>query len=438
MTVPEQPVRRRPLWKKLAVSVTTLLISYAVAEVILTALYIRGDIEPQAIWVHDIKGRRSAVEFDPVLGYRLDTEPTRMMVVSSNGTIESVGVFRGNNVGAPDEDNFSPRRGDNNRKRYVVFGDSFTSGLYMERNWPEVAETLSEQQGTPVELLNFSIDGGGLANWHRVLTEIIVADDYEIDGVVFAVFGSDLSRPLTFWDQVVPGNNQSMLLGRLSPASPESQPDPRPPSSVGRDRLKPLETWQTVSPQIFDQYLSGDRRPSVSRPFRYYLAAKCRAVFDGFLRRPDESRLLLESLQYFPDAELFFFDRRQMVTQVEQALQKKQVPALVVHIPYREVLLTRAGAGSETTAFYLESVGEVWEAQAFAKLIQADYVDGAEAFKGYGVEEIRACWLPLDGHWNQAGAERFAEFVVPILQRWSERQDHKSAGSGKRSGVDSK
>ncbi|GIT31368.1 MAG: hypothetical protein Ct9H300mP1_34140 [Planctomycetaceae bacterium] len=126
-----------------------------------------------------------------------------------------------------------------------------------------------------------------------------------------------------------------------------------------------------------------------------------------FLRRPDESRLLLESLQYFPDAELFFFDRRQMVTQVEQALQKKQVPALVVHIPYREVLLTRAGAGSETTAFYLESVGEFWEAQAFAKLIQADYVDGAEAFKGYGVEEIRACWLPLDGHWNQPGCRAF-------------------------------
>ena len=76
----------------------------------------------------------------------------------------------------------------------------------------------------------------------------------------------------------------------------------------------------------------------MSRPFRYYLAAKCRAVFDGFLRRPDESRLLLESLQYFPDAELFFFDRRQMVPQVEQALQKKQVPALVVHIPYLSLI----------------------------------------------------------------------------------------------------
>ena len=409
MTEPAQRDRRWPLWKKLLVSVATLLISYGVAEAVLTALYMRGDIEPQAIWVHDVKGRRSAVEFDPVLGYRLDTEPTRMMIISSNGTIESVGVFRGNNLGVPDDDDFSPRRGETNRKRYVVFGDSFSSGLYMKRNWPEVAEAISEQQGSPVELLNFSIDG-----------------------VIFAVFGSDLSRPLTFWDQVVPGNNQSMLLGRGPALGAPGQPDPPHQPAVGRDRLRPLETWQVVSPQIFDQYLSGRRRPSVARPFRYYLAGKCRAVMDGFLRRRNNSRLLLENLQFFPDAELFFYDRRQVVAQIERALQKKQVPALVVHIPYREVLLTRAGLGSETTAWYLEAVGEFWETQAFARLIQADYVDGSEAFEDCSVEEIRACWLPLDGHWNQAGAERFAKFVVPVLQKWSERRTGNSDSPGRR------
>ena len=126
------------------------------------------------------------------------------------------------------------------------------------------------------------------------------------------------------------------------------------------------------------------------------------------------------------------FDRRQIVRQVEQALQDKQVPALVVHIPYREVLLTRAGLGSETTAWYLEAVGEFWETQAFARLIQADYVDGSEAFEDCSVEEIRACWLPLDGHWNQAGAERFAKFVVPVLQKWSERSTRKSDSPGRR------
>lgn len=397
----------------------TLLISYGVAEGLLTAFYLRGDIEPESIWIHAIKGRDSAVEFDPVLGYRLGSDPTRMMIIGSDGTVEAKGVFRGNNLGAPDNDDFVPERGSDNRQRFVVLGDSFTSGLYMERSWPDVAETFSQEQGTPVDLLNFSIDGGGLANWHQVLTRVIVAGDYEVDGAIFAVFGTDLRRPFTFWDQVVPGNNRSMLLGRLPDFDRGRYVETEQQRVFGRDRLQPLETWQVVSPRVFDQYLAGQRRPPVSRPFRFYLAEKCRTVIDGFLQRSDDSRLLLESLQHLPDAELFFQDRRQLVTQIDQALQKKQLPALVVHIPYREVLLSRAGVSSETTEFYLEAVGELWETQAFARLIHADFVDGSEAFKGCSVEEIRACWLPRDGHWNQAGAERFARFLAPVLQKWS-------------------
>lgn len=398
---------------------TTLLVSYGAAEGILTAFYLRGDVEPQSIWVHAIEGRDSAVQFDPVLGYRLGTDSTRMMIIGSDGTVEAEGVFRGNNVGAPDNDDFVAQRGTDKRKRFVVFGDSFTSGLYMERSWPDVAEELSQQQGTPVELLNFSIDGGGLANWQQVLTRIIVAENYEIDGVVFAVFGTDLNRPFTFWDQVVPGNNRQMLLGRLTGFDRRGHDQAQRQRGFERDHLQPLETWQVVSPQVFDDYLTGQRRPSLSRPFRFYLADKCRTLIDGFLQRPDDSRLLLESLRHLPDAELFFHDRRQVVTQIEQSLQKTRLPALVVHIPYREVLLSRAGISSETTEFYLEAVGELWETQAFARLIHADFVDGSEAFKGCSVEEIRGCWLPQDGHWNQDGAERFARYLAPILQKWS-------------------
>ena len=238
----------------------TLLISYGVAEGLLTAFYLRGDIEPESIWIHAIKGRDSAVEFDPVLGYRLGSDPTRMMIIGSDGTVEAKGVFRGNNLGAPDNDDFVPERGSDNRQRFVVLGDSFTSGLYMERSWPDVAETFSQEQGTPVDLLNFSIDGGGLANWHQVLTRVIVAGDYEVDGAIFAVFGTDLSRPFTFWDQVVPGNNRSMLLGRLPDFDTGRYVEAEQQRVFGRDRLQPLETWQVVSPRVFDQYLAGPSR----------------------------------------------------------------------------------------------------------------------------------------------------------------------------------
>ena len=404
--------RRWPLWKKLLVAITALIVSFGLAETIITALYLRGDIEPRSIWVHATDNRAAAVQYDPVLGYHLNSTPTKMMIIGSNGSIESSGTFRGNNLGAPDNDDFSPNRGPDNRKRFVVLGDSFTSGLYMERSWPDVAETLSQQDNSPIELLNFSIDGGGLANWQQVLTRIIVADDYDIDGIIFAVYGTDLSRPFTFWDQVIPGYNQPMRLGRW----PDF--DVRQPGAIGRDQLEPLDTWQVVSSQVFDQYLSGQRRPPISRPFRLYLTGKCRALLSTLFQHDGESGQLLESLQHLPDAELFFHDRRHVISRIEDALQKQRLPALVVHIPYREVLLARAGVPSENMAFYLESVGQSWETQAFAKLIHADFVDGSEAFKDCSVAEIRDNWLPIDGHWNQAGAERFAKFLAPILKSW--------------------
>ncbi|HAA51877.1 MAG TPA: hypothetical protein DCE43_19320 [Planctomycetaceae bacterium] len=413
---PTRDQRRWPLWKKLLVAITVLMVSFGVAETIATAFYLRGDIEPQSIWVHATDNQTAAVSFDPVLGYRLTANPTRMMIIGSNGVIESSGTFRGNNLGAPDNDDFFPARGPDNRKRFVVLGDSFTSGLYMERSWPDIAESLSQQGNSPIELLNFSIDGGGVANWQQVLTRIIVADGYDIDGVIFAVYGTDLSRPFTFWDQVVPGYNRPMQLGRW-PDFQASGPETR-----SRDRLEPLDTWQVVSSQVFDQYLSGQRRPPVSRPFQFYLTGKCRALVSSLFHHDDESRQLLKSLSHLPDAELFFRDRRHVISEIEDALQKQRLPALVVHIPYREVLLTRAGVASENLRFYLESVGESWETQSFAKLIGADFVDGSEAFKDLSVAEIHAHWLPIDGHWNQAGAEQFAKFLVPIVKTWADRQ----------------
>ena len=140
---PKEDGRRWPLWKNHLVSITALLVSFGLAETIATAFYRRGDIEPQSIWVHATDNQTAAVEFDPVLGYRLAAAPTRMMIIGSNGAIESSGTFRGNNLGAPDNDEFSPNRGPDNRKRFVVFGDSLTSGLYLERSWPDVAETLA-------------------------------------------------------------------------------------------------------------------------------------------------------------------------------------------------------------------------------------------------------------------------------------------------------
>jgi hypothetical protein len=57
------------------------------------------------------------------------------------------------------------------------------------------------------------------------------------------------------------------------------------------------------------------------------------------------------------------------------------------------------------------------EAEVFAKAIGARFLDGGQIFAGLKPAEIRALFLPYDGHWNQAGSNRFADFMLRNLDR---------------------
>ena len=48
--------------------------------------------------------------------------------------------------------------------------------------------------------MNFSVDGGGLANWYNILTKIIEKENYDIDGIIFANFRGNLYRGFTIAD----------------------------------------------------------------------------------------------------------------------------------------------------------------------------------------------------------------------------------------------
>ena len=78
----------------------------------------------------------------------------------------------------------------------------------------------------------------------------------------------------------------------------------------------------------------------------------------------------------------------------------------VVHIPSRDELL-----GHDT---HSATAGRK-EALAFAELLGARFVDGAQAFEGMTPQEIRDHWLPYDGHWAQAGSNRFGRYMVNFL-----------------------
>ena len=243
------------MFPRLILAGLSVLVTYAIAEGVLTFLWMRGTLEPQSVWMHERTDPAGNVVFDAIRGSRLSAEPSRIVCIATNGLIETQGLYRGNNQGFPDRDDFGPERDDPEARRYAVFGDSFTHAQFIEMNWPDRLEDLAKERGEPLQLLNFSLDGAGLANWTSVLTKHVVPQDYQLDGVIFAVWGSDLMRTFTWWDdspRESAADPEPILLGKARRFRLEFAPASSA-SAIG----KPHELWWAVPRERFDQALAG-------------------------------------------------------------------------------------------------------------------------------------------------------------------------------------
>ena len=222
-------MRRISPKKKVLFSVVVLFAFYATIETLASVVAYRtwwGD----GFWFFEDVGR--TIQFDAVRGCRLTTTPSRLIGIT-HGTVEYVGTIRGNCQGFPDRDDFWPKRPQGSVRRIAVFGDSFTAAHYLGQNWPDRAEDLAREADKPIQLLNFAIYAGGLANWHRVLLGIVDFEGYEIDGLIFAVYGNDLWRTFYLADgrgakqymhAVWPSWNPATYPARLEEARPYLRP----------------------------------------------------------------------------------------------------------------------------------------------------------------------------------------------------------------------
>ncbi len=411
-------VRKIPVHREVIYTLILLTLTYAVVETIASALFLHGIIEPQSLWVQENTGNGSTIQFDPIRGYRLSSISSRMAVVASNGTVESVGVVRGNNEGFPDRDDFTQKRRYPKGKRFAVFGDSFTSAQFIARNWPDVAEDLSRDTDIPLELLNFSVDGGGIVNWWSTLTRILEPEGYEIDGVIFAVCCNDLKRGFAILDDQFTFSGSEgiprMMYGRVPTYDPISLPTNW---EEALQYVKPLPPWETISTVHLDRVIEGEFRIPFQRPFQLYIAQRVRGSVRQLLNLDNLAMIssdipvnqatdLEEPSQPFPFNTSPRFDggRRRLVDDIRRFLKSNRIPSIVVHVPEREELL--------------EGTDPPEEHQDFAAVLQADFVDGSLAFKGLTQREIRASWLPYDGHWGQGGSDLFAQLMVEVLANW--------------------
>ena len=382
--------------RRFVIVVFSALVAAAALEAALSVFfYFHDPSRCDHVWVFEESQR--TIHFDPVLGYRLTRTPSRYARITY-GEVEYIGLKLGNNQGFPDRDDFSTERSGNGGRRFAVFGDSFTAASYIDVNWPDRVEDIQGGGGRATELLNFSSDGAGLANWWSVLLRHIETRGYKLDGIIFAVFGDDLRRTFTIADHTGPRRH---LLARTPEWDPATYPDT---IEEARVHLTALNGF-IVSKEEFDLALEGKWCPP--RELKLYMTPIVRSFSIDLWNWPRRRAPAVRRLLGLKAQPVLREPQRRLIQDIRRYTDEHGLPVLVVSVPGREQLLQH-GASSGAPA----------DTREFAELLGADLLDGSSAFAGLSGDEIRAQWLPYDGHWAQPGSDQFAEFMARTLETW--------------------
>ncbi|MEM7403875.1 MAG: hypothetical protein AAF458_01220 [Pseudomonadota bacterium] len=385
MTITGAAPARKARARTAAFSILTGLFVYVFAEFLFSTAFIVGWLyPPPSTWFFETSGK--TLRFDARAGYKLTSTPSRFTRITF-GEPEYTGILRGNNRGYPDQHDFIPEREADGRQRVAVFGDSFTAAQYLDKNWPDRVEELD----AGLQLLNFSQDGVGLANWWSILKREVEAENFELDAVVFAVYRGNLQRRFAVADH---RDQNFHMFGRTHSWDPATWPGTR---AEAQKFMRPLNGY-IVAADAYEAALSGRWHPELPRPIRPYLLAWIKLQMEDLLDSGDSRSPGAASAGQSET------DRARLVAEIAAILKRRGVPVLVAHVPERARLLANDW---EIPA----------ETLAFAERLDAAIFDGSHALRSETERSLRQQWFPYDAHWNQRGSDRFAASIQAAIAR---------------------
>jgi hypothetical protein len=381
--------------------VLTCLICYGVAEVGFSTY---RSFYPD-IWLFEDSGR--TIHFDPDRGYILQPTPSRFARITNGAiadmqlrgrlnltghrVIEYVGTFKGNNHGFPDRDDFALGHKPPGVRRYAIFGDSYSAAQYLETSWSDRVEQLFKDSGRTIELYNFSVDGGGLGNWHSIIFNIIEKNDYRLDGFIFAVFDADLNRTFSYSDH---RGRKKHTFVRTDSFDPQNNPK-RLDDILPLLKQGEIKNSFILSTDEFDRVMAGKMTvnegwsPQLARYFVQKLAALGPAP---------------PAVPVASDCGLWRCQQLKLLEQIRDFASVRNYDVIVFFISGRDALLK----GTLNPRHFQQ-------ARVFAEMTAGKFFDGRQAFQGLPDREIDAAFFPYDGHWNQGGSDIFARYAAQKL-----------------------
>lgn len=378
---------RRP--RKVRMILLMFALSYVLAEAGLTAYErLNGELLPFLLIE---RTETEPVRFDPISGYRFGVGPHRVTSVWY-GTTEFSHPLIANRQGFLDSSDFIPKRPDQRTKRIVVLGDSFTSAMHLETNWPNRAEALCRERGQPVEFLNFALDGVGLANWWSIVHNLLEPEGYEIDGMIFASYIDNLERKFLCWDSA---GFKRLGWGRSRSWDPATFPQSL---EQAQSQFYHAPMWIVGSSQ-FD-----DLTERTKSPFHLSFVGHARSVFWAYHGLTREGDTAMDDPH-----------RLALIRYLGEYIRRRNLKAFVLQIPHRpqdvdrsqvdELIGWRGYMRTETARDY----------ERFCELTGSAQWDMTDLYRGLTMSQVNALWNPNDPHTSQLGSDRIAEFIVERL-----------------------
>jgi hypothetical protein len=350
------------------------------------------------------------VDYNPTSGYQPIPGSVRYISIS-NGEAEIDHFTRANKMGWFSEREYSYQKKNKRIKRYMVLGDSFSSGVVVPTTWVDQVQQLLVNSGNDsIELYNFSVDGSGIQNWYRIFFKDIVPH-YEFDGVIIAPSAEKNGVP-DFDRKFITA--QSMTARTyLSMVDITAQ---EPPKEFPFKTAVPVSTIYSSAEldQIKACYVSTSK--SSYRFKMYHLDLNFLAILSGVsdgvyklirfsknfsaYNKPFEDYFRLSADQY----KMEYFDGRykyaSMLKEILQYCHDSDKKIIIAGIPDYEQSLD-----------YVRGEKCIYrnEWKFLAGNYGAVYFDGFEIFHGKKEDFVKSSFYKNDLHWNEAGAALFAK-----------------------------
>lgn len=343
---------------------------------------------------------QACTEFDPIRGYRWLGSDIRNFKTHQNEVVYD-NHFYPNNQGWIMEQEYTYKKKDSTKTRWMMLGDSFVAGIMLETNLPNRAQQiLNDSLGEgEVELYSFGVDGGGIMNWYNVFFKEIIPN-YEFDGLIIAPYADNLYR-----DFMVMLLKENGFMGRIDVVD-WSEGD-----SIHREDFKALKPYDNIYTDVEIDQLLLNHSKEFDWPFKKNLLRLMKS-----LKSPSKSSEVIE------------LNSMEELNRKMGSKKSKQLDEIITWCKLQNKELVLASIPS-----IFELKNELQGKQnhhrkemgIIAVEYQIDYFDGYSVYKELNEEELNTHWLKFDAHWNQKGSDRYAESFAKYLMNYQKNESVK-------------